>query len=245
MEKNAAEFKNFGVALEQNASPDARVLVVGEFMNTNAAVLKKYAPKIPVKHITGLALAVQNRATRLVGEKPNAPSGNLKNLTIWGNLSGTIYPDMRFSYYKHSGSLTPPPQSFLEPTFLHRISSELQTPTPSPKTANLHQKTGSIAAAICDHVRYWAYGNQDQTNLIDSDPVDLISMGFASDGSKQSYQIPAEIFFSFPVNCFDWNCEIVQGYDFSDEYSLRAIGIAGKELVNDRKIALQFLEPSQ
>jgi hypothetical protein len=70
-------------------------------------------------------------------------------------------------------------------------------------------------------------------------------MGFASDGSKQSYGLPAEIFFSFPVNCFDWKCEIVQGYEFHDEYSKRAIGIAGKELVKDRKIALEFLETSE
>ena len=46
MEKNIGIFKTMGQAVEKNASPDMKVLVVGNPANTNALVMAEYAPKV-------------------------------------------------------------------------------------------------------------------------------------------------------------------------------------------------------
>lgn len=62
--------------------------------NTNALILKEFAPSIPEKNITCLTRLDQNRALGQLSEKLNVHVSDVKNVIIWGNHSSTQYPDV-------------------------------------------------------------------------------------------------------------------------------------------------------
>lgn len=62
--------------------------------NTNALILKEFAPSIPDKNITCLTRLDHNRALGQISERLNVHVGHVKNVIIWGNHSSTQYPDV-------------------------------------------------------------------------------------------------------------------------------------------------------
>lgn len=75
-------------------SISAQVLVVANPANTNALILKEFAPSIPEKNITCLTRLDHNRALGQISERLFVHVGDVKNLIIWGNHSSTQYPDV-------------------------------------------------------------------------------------------------------------------------------------------------------
>lgn len=71
-----------------------QVLVVANPANTNALVLKEFAPSIPEKNITCLTRLDHNRALGQIAEKLKVHVSDVKNVIIWGNHSSTQYPDV-------------------------------------------------------------------------------------------------------------------------------------------------------
>lgn len=70
------------------------MLVVANPANTNALILKEFAPSIPEKNITCLTRLDHNRALGQISERLNVHVSDVKNVIIWGNHSSTQYPDV-------------------------------------------------------------------------------------------------------------------------------------------------------
>lgn len=94
MSKNVSIYKAQASALEQHAAKNCKVLVVANPANTNALILKEFAPSIPEKNITCLTRLDHNRALGQIAERLNAHVTDVKNIIIWGNHSSTQYPDV-------------------------------------------------------------------------------------------------------------------------------------------------------
>ena len=62
--------------------------------NTNALILKEFAPSIPEKNISCLTRLDHNRALGQISERLGVPVSEVKNVIIWGNHSSTQYPDV-------------------------------------------------------------------------------------------------------------------------------------------------------
>jgi len=82
LEANGGIFGPQGKAINDNASKDIKVLVVGNPANTNALI---------AMHLTRLD---HNRAMTQVAQKTGATVNDIKKMTIWGNHSATQYPDL-------------------------------------------------------------------------------------------------------------------------------------------------------
>ena len=70
-----------------------QVLVVANPTNTNALILKEFAPSIPEKNITCLTRLDHNRALSQIAERLKVYVIDVKNVIIWGNHSSTQYPN--------------------------------------------------------------------------------------------------------------------------------------------------------
>lgn len=70
-----------------------QVLVVANPANTNALILKEFAPSIPEKNITCLTRLDHNRALGQISERLDVDVADVKNVIIWGNHSSSQYPD--------------------------------------------------------------------------------------------------------------------------------------------------------
>lgn len=80
--------------------PSMQVLVVANPANTNALILKEFAPSIPEKNITCLTRLDHNRALGQISERLSVQVCDVKNVIIWGNHSSTQYPDVSHATVK-------------------------------------------------------------------------------------------------------------------------------------------------
>ena len=90
LEANAEIFSVQGKALNENSSPNVKVLVVGNPANTNCLIAQRNAPRIPPQQFTAMTRLDHNRARGLLAKKFNAHVSEVAGLSIWGNHSSTF-----------------------------------------------------------------------------------------------------------------------------------------------------------
>lgn len=90
---NGKIFIGQGKALQKNAAPDVRILVVGNPCNTNAMIAMNSAKDIPASRFLAMTRLDENRAKSQLAAKAEVPVASVTNLAIWGNHSPTMFPD--------------------------------------------------------------------------------------------------------------------------------------------------------
>jgi len=217
LEANAAIFSVQGKAMNEVASRDIKVLVVGNPANTNALIASANAPDIDTKQFTAMTRLDHNRALGQLADKTSAHTTEIKRMTIWGNHSNTQYPDISNATVKGEAASGMVDQDWLESDFI---------PTVQERGAAIIKARGassaaSAAAAAIDHMRTWALGTAEG---------DWVSMAIPSDGS---YDIEPGIMYSYPVTCANGEYEIVQGLEIS-EFSRSRMDATEDELRQER-----------
>ena len=218
LEANAAIFSAQGKAINDNASRDIKVLVVGNPANTNALITQRNAPDIDPRQFTAMTRLDHNRAMSQIAEKAGKSINDVKNMTIWGNHSATQYPDLHHAKVDGQLAIDMVDQAWYEQHFI---------PTVQQRGAAIIRARGassaaSAANAAIAHMRSWVQGT-------DSD--DWVSMGVYSDGS---YGISEGLIYSFPCTCEagDWN--IVQGLEIND-FSRDKMSATEQELTEEKE----------
>jgi malate dehydrogenase len=102
---NGAIFTVQGKAIEEQASSDVRVLVVGNPCNTNCLITMNSARKVPQDRFFAMTMLDQNRAVAQLAIKAGVPIKEVSQMAIWGNHSATQYPD--FEHARISGRPAP------------------------------------------------------------------------------------------------------------------------------------------
>jgi malate dehydrogenase len=215
---NGKIFTGQGQALSDSASPEVKVLVVGNPANTNALIAYNNADNIDAHQITAMTRLDHNRAISQLSAKTGAAVSVIKKMTIWGNHSTTQYPDL---FHCEVGG-----KNAHELVGDQDWYANVYIPTVAKRGAAIIDARGSssaasAASAAVDHIRDWTFGTPDG---------DWVSMSVPSDGS---YGVPEGIISSFPCVCKDGNYEIVQGLDI-DEFSRGKIDATAAELVAER-----------
>ncbi|KAG8363413.1 hypothetical protein BUALT_Bualt19G0019800 [Buddleja alternifolia] len=229
MSKNVSIYKAQASALEKHAAPDCKVLVVANPTNTNALILKEFAPSFPEKNITCLTRLDHNRALGQISERLNVYVNDVKNVIIWGNHSSTQYPDVNHATVNTCDGPKPVRELIKDDKWLNTdfIKTVQQRGAAIIKARKLSSAL-SAASSACDHVRDWVVGTPKGT---------WVSMGVYSDGS---YGIPAGLIYSFPVTCENGDWSIVQGLKI-DEFSREKMDATAKELVEEKSLAYSCL----
>lgn len=225
LEANAAIFSVQGKAIDQHASRNIRVLVVGNPANTNALITQQNAPSINPKQFTAMTRLDHNRALSQLGEKLGTHTSLIKKMIIWGNHSATQYPDLHHCQVEGKEAASLVDAEWTKSTFI---------PTVQKRGAAIIEARGlssaaSAASAAIDHIRDWALGSAEG---------DFVSMGIPSDGS---YGIAPGVIYSYPVVCKNGEYTIVQGLSVS-EFSRERMGLTEKELREERA-AVEHLFP--
>src|SRR5512142_450031 len=94
LEANGAIFSAQGRVLNEVAARHVKVLVVGNPANTNALIAMKNAPDLNPRNFTAMMRLDHNRAITQVAKKLFQPVRDVKRMIVWGNHSGTQYPDL-------------------------------------------------------------------------------------------------------------------------------------------------------
>ncbi|PNT49651.1 hypothetical protein POPTR_002G141700v4 [Populus trichocarpa] len=229
MSKNVSIYKAQASALEKHAAEDCKVLVIANPANTNALILKEFAPSIPEKNITCLTRLDHNRALGQISESLDVQVSDVKNVIIWGNHSSTQYPDVNHATVQTSSGEKPVRELVSDDKWLNAefITTVQQRGAAVIKARKLSSAL-SAASAACDHIRDWVLGTPEGT---------WVSMGVYSDGS---YGIQPGLVYSFPVTCEKGKWSIVQGLKI-DDFSRAKMDATAKELVEEKSLAYSCL----
>ncbi|CAD7970273.1 unnamed protein product [Amoebophrya sp. A120] len=159
MEKNIGIFKAMGEAVEKNANPNIKVLVVGNPANTNALVMSNFAPKVPKKNFTAMTRLDHHRALGQIALKAGCSVRDVQNVIIWGNHSSTQYPDVNHA----TVSGKPVRQVLGDDKYLNGEFIELiQKRGAAIISARKASSALSAARAAVTHMRSWFCGTQYQ-----------------------------------------------------------------------------------
>jgi malate dehydrogenase len=214
---NAQIFSAQGKALDEVASRDVRVLVVGNPANTNALIAQQNAKSLNPANFTAMTRLDHNRALSQLAEKTGKHVNDIRQMTIWGNHSATQYPDLLQATVGGQAASSLVDENWTRETFI---------PTVQQRGAAIIKARGassaaSAASAAMDHIRTWVQGTAEG---------DWVSMGIPSDGS---YGIAPGVIYSYPVTCKDGKYSIVQGLEI-DAFSRAKMDATHQELLEER-----------
>ena len=225
LEANAAIFSAQGKALNDVASRDVKVLVVGNPANTNALIAQRNAPDLDPRNFTAMTRLDHNRAIAQLAEQTDSTVNDVKHMTIWGNHSSTQYPDLTACTVNGKPALDLIDRDWYENTY---IPSVQQRGAAIIKARGASSAASAANAAIA-HMRTWALG---------SDENDWVSMGVYSNGE---YGIAEGLIYSFPCTCANGDWQIVDGVDVSSDFSKEKMAATEKELSEERDAVAHLL----
>ena len=224
--ENGPIFVGQGRAINDHASSDVRVAVVGNPCNTNALIAMNSAPDIPDDRFSAMTRLDQNRAQAQLAGKAGVPVSAVDNVIIWGNHSATQVPD-----YEHATINGEPAAgvigdlNWLQNDFFTRVQK---------RGAEIIEARGmssatSAANALIDHVR----------DLIEPTPHgQWKSVCVRSDGS---YNVPEGLISSFPIRVgANHHWHIVHGLEM-DGFLADKLKASADELVGEREAVADLL----
>ena len=214
---NAQIFTVQGKALDEVASRNVKVLVVGNPANTNAYIAMKSAPNLPRENFTAMLRLDHNRAASQIAAKTGKAVAGIEKLAVWGNHSPTMYADYRFATVDGKSV-----KDLINDDVWNR---DTFLPTEGKRGAAIIAARGvssaaSAANAAIDHMRDWALGTNGK----------WVTMGVPSNGE---YGIPKDVIFGFPVTTENGKYKIVEGLAI-DAFSQERIDLTLKELTEEQ-----------
>lgn len=212
---NGEIFTTQGRALNERASRDVKVLVVGNPANTNCLIALRNAPELNATQFCAMTRLDHNRATAQLAQKVGCHTTDIEGIAVWGNHSPTMFPEL--------GSATVADKPALDLVDMVWYDKEY-IPAVQQRGAAILKARGfssaaSAANAAIEQVRDWHLG----TKLV-------TSMGIYSEGR---YGIREGIVFSYPVTC-DAEGVHVDESRILDQFSRNRIAITEQELLDER-----------
>jgi malate dehydrogenase len=215
--ENAKIFIEQGKALNEVASRNVKVLVVGNPANTNAYIAMKSAPDLPAANFTAMLRLDHNRAISQLSTRTGQPVSAIEKMIVWGNHSPTMYPDIRFATV---GGKAAPALVNDEAWYKNEYIPKVGKRGAAIIEARGLSSAASAANAAIDHIRDWALGTNGA----------WVTMGIPSDGS---YGVPEGIIYGVPVTTANGKYERVKGLEI-DAFSREKMDFTLKELTEER-----------
>jgi len=221
---NAQIFSAQGRALNEVASRDIKVLVVGNPANTNALIARENAPDLDPRNFTAMTRLDHNRAKAMLAGKVGAHVSDVSGVIIWGNHSATQVPDIAHATIGGQPAAAQVPADWVTNEFIPAV----QQRGAAIIKARGASSAASAASAAIDHVRDWVLGTPEG---------EWVSMAVASDGS---YGIADGVVYSYPVTCSNGSYSVVQGLAIDDDCRAR-MDASHEELLEERAGVAELL----
>jgi malate dehydrogenase len=218
LEANGGIFKPQGEAINERASDDVRVLVVGNPANTNCLIANAHAPDVPDERFSSMMRLDHNRAIAQLASKLQVPVTEIGKMTVWGNHSTTQYPDLVHAEVGgRSAWDAVDDEAWIADEFIPAVAKR----GAAIIEARGASSAASAANAAIDHVRDWMLGTPEG---------DWVSMAVPSDGS---YGVAEGLVSGFPCACAGGEWTIVEGLEI-DDFSRQRIDASVAELTEER-----------
>ena len=215
LEANGAIFTGQGKAINDYASKNVKVLVVGNPANTNCLIAVNNAKDLNPEQFSSMTILDHNRAIALLAERTGVHIDEVQNLAVWGNHSATMFPELLSARVGDTPALELVDFEWYRDQFIPKVQQ---------RGAEIIRARGSSSAASAanaaiQHMRLWSLGTSTVT-----------SMGIVSSGD---YDITEGIVYSFPVTCGAGKIEIDKSRSL-DDFCVERLRLTEKELLEER-----------
>lgn len=198
---NGGIFTKQGQAINDYASDDVSVFVVGNPCNTNCLIAAHHAKDIPNERFYAMTMLDELRARTQLAQKAAVDITSVTQMTIWGNHSATQFPD--FYHAKIDGVSAAEvinSETWLKETFV---------PTVQQRGAAILKARGASSAASAANAIV-----QGVHHLV-TDTVAGESFSVAKH-SHGEYGVDKDLIFSFPCRREHGAIKVVEGLTFND-----------------------------
>lgn len=231
LQENGKIFALEGKALNNSASKDVKVLVVGNPCNTNALIALHHAPKLNPRNFHAMMRLDQNRALGLLAKKAGALVSEVSNVIIWGNHSATQVPDATHAKIKGKRAL-----EILESKGVQKgwLEGEFMTTVQKRGAAVIAARGKSSAASAAN-----AAIDAMRSLYIPTPEGQWFVTAVSAQGNP--YGVDESLIFGFPCKSRgDGSYEIVMGLS-QDSFIKEKIAATEKELLEEKMMIKELL----
>jgi malate dehydrogenase len=196
---NGPIFVGQGKALNDNASRNVKVVVVGNPCNTNCLIANANSPDLPDSCFSAMTRLDQNRAYGQLAEKAGVQASDINDVVIWGNHANTMYPDIARATVSGAPASSHFDAEWIQGAFLKTVSTRGK----SIIQARGASSAASAASSAVDHMRDWWQGTDGR----------IVSMAIPSQGW---YDVPEGLVYSFPVTVKNGEISVVTDWPVDD-----------------------------
>ncbi|HAZ7572775.1 malate dehydrogenase [Legionella sp. PATHC032] len=198
---NGGIFTKQGQAINDYASDDVRVFVVGNPCNTNCLIAMNHAKDVPSDRFYAMTTLDELRARTQLAKKAGVDITAVTQMTIWGNHSSTQYPDFYNAKINGiSAAQVINDETWLKETFV----STVQQRGAAVIKARGSSSAASAANAIITGVNHL---------VTDTPAGESFSM---CRRSKGEYGVDEGLIFSFPCRRERGELKVVENLEFND-----------------------------
>lgn len=198
---NGGIFTKQGQAINDYASDDVRVFVVGNPCNTNCLIAMHHARDIPSNRFHAMTTLDELRARTQLAKKAGVDITAVSQMTIWGNHSATQYPDFYNAKINgQSAAKVIADESWLKDTFV---------PTVQQRGAAVIKARGSSSAASAANAIVTGVNHL----VNDTATGESFSMCLRSNGE---YGVDEGLIFSFPCRRELGELKVVENLPLND-----------------------------
>ncbi|KAH0621677.1 hypothetical protein JD844_023242, partial [Phrynosoma platyrhinos] len=225
----------YGPLIEMNAKSNVKIVVMGKtFTNLKTLMLGKYAPSINPRNIVTVAMLLESEAKAMLARKLQMHPAGIKNLIVWGNVSGCSFVDLsKTELYRYDSAIWGPPSFFrplLDVLFDREwMRTEFVAALSSLTSWGTHCLGLAPAHAIATVLRYWYQG---------SPPGEMVSLGVISEGE---FGLPEEIVYSMPVKFENGDWKVITELDLNEK-THEYLHILACDLIREKQVALGEVE---
>lgn len=197
---NGGIFTKQGQAINDYASDDVRVFVVGNPCNTNCLIAMHHAKDIPNDRFYAMTTLDELRARSQLAKKAEVDITAVSQMTIWGNHSSTQYPDFYNAKINGISAAEVIDVSWLKDTFVSTVQQ---------RGAAVIKARGSSSAASA------ANAVISGVNHLVNDTVAGESFSMCRQ-SQGEYGVDKGLIFSFPCRREHHELKVVEGLSFNE-----------------------------
>lgn len=224
--ENGPIFIGQGNAIEEVASKDVRVVVIGNPCNTNCLIALNNGRRVAASRWSAMTQLDHNRAQAQLAAKTGALSREVQNVVVWGNHSNTQFPDWSHATIRGKNAESVVNDlAWLQGPFIHTVQER------GKAIIDARGKSSALSAASAgiDHARLLMQGTPRGQ---------WTSMAVVSDGS---YDVPEGLVCSFPVECpGDGTYRIMKGLEFTP-FGREKFDLSVNELISERDTVKDLL----
>lgn len=217
---NGGIFTKQGRAINDNASDDVRIFVVGNPCNTNCLIAKHHANDIPDDRFYAMTMLDELRARTQLAKKAGVDVTAVTQMPVWGNHSATQFPDFYNAKINGvSAAKVINDEVWLKDTFV---------PTVQQRGAAVLKARGASSAASAANAVVQGV-NQLVTDTVAGESFSVCR------SSLGEYGVDEGLIFSFPCRREQGVVRVVEGLTFND-YSQMKFNETLNELRSEREI---------